>query len=319
MSYLHFFGLDVSKGWFDVAIAGSMSKPKRFANSTEGIAAFLQEFAGQLNSGLVVLEATGGYETALIVALVTDRIAVHRAAPWQAHSFSRSLGKPAKTDGLDARSLARMAAERHESLRLFVVASQEQGQLSELLMRRADLLAIQVAEKNRAGHPRYTEAIATVRQSLAASLDFLAAQIARLDDQIKALVATAPELHARFKIMTSVIGVGDKTALLLQGLLPELGSLTRRQAASLAGCAPHPRDSGLTRGHRSVFGGRALVKRALFTAAMSARTHDPAMRAFFERLTKAGKPKMVALVAIMRKIIVQINAKLRPPAIAPSW
>jgi transposase len=212
-----------------------------------------------------------------------------------------------------------MAAERHESLRLFVVASQEQGQLSELLMRRADLLAIQVAEKNRAGHPRYTEATETVRQSLAASLDFLTAQIALFDDQIKALVATAPELHARFKIMTSVIGVGDKTALLLQGLLPELGYLTRRQAASLAGCAPHPRDSGLTRGHRSVFGGRALVKRALFTAAMSARTHDPAMREFFERLTKAGKPKMVALVAIMRKIIVQINAKLRPPAIAPSW
>ena len=319
MSYLHFFGLDVSKSWFDVAVAGSTSRPRRFANSAEGIAAFLQEFADQLPSSLVVLEATGGYETALIVALVTHKIAVHRAAPWQAHSFSRSLGKQAKTDGLDARSLARMAAERHESLRLFVVASQEQGQLSELLMRRADLLAVQVAEKNRAAHPRYTEATETVRQSLAASLDFLAAQIALFDAQIKALVATAPELHARFKIMTSVIGVGDKTALLLQGLLPELGHLTRRQAASLAGCAPHARDSGITRGHRSVFGGRALVKRALFTAAMSARTHDPAMREFFERLTKAGKPKMVTLVAIMRKIIVRINAKLKPPAIAPSW
>ncbi len=119
--------------------------------------------------------------------------------------------------------------------------------------------------------------------------------------------------------MTSITGVGDKTAFLLQGLLPELGSLTRRQAASLAGCAPHARDSGLTQGHRSVFGGRALVKRALFTAAMSARTHDPSMREFFERLTKAGKPKMVALVAIMRKIIVRINAKLKPLAIAPSW
>lgn len=319
MNYLHFFGLDVSKGWFDVAIAGSTSRPRRFTNSAEGIAAFLQEFTDQLPSSLVVLEATGGYETALIVALVTRKIAVHRAAPWQAHSFSRSLGKQAKTDGLDAKSLARMAAERHESLRLFVVASQEQGQLSELLMRRADLLAMQVAEKNRAGHPRYAEATETVRQSLAASLDFLAAQITLLDDQIRALVAAAPELHARFRIMTSITGVGDKTAFLLQGLLPELGSLTRRQAASLAGCAPHARDSGLTQGHRSVFGGRALVKRALFTAAMSARTHDPSMREFFERLTKAGKPKMVALVAIMRKIIVRINAKLKPLAIAPSW
>jgi transposase len=115
MSYLHFFGLDVSKGWFDVAIAGSTSRPKRFANSAEGIAAFLQEFTDQLPSSLVVLEATGGYETALIVALVTHKIAVHRAAPWQAHSFTRSLGKQAKTDGLDAKSLARMAAERHEA------------------------------------------------------------------------------------------------------------------------------------------------------------------------------------------------------------
>ena len=312
MAYIHFIGIDVSKGWFDAALAGSPDRPRRFANAPEGFAAFREAFGERLRDAFVVLEATGGYEAALLAALVGGGVAVHRAAPSQARSFCRSLGGQAKTDGLDAKALARMAAERHAGLRLFELPSKDQAAMNDLLTRRADLLAAQVAEKNRAQHPRYANAVQSVRESLAASLAFLAGQLKALDAEVEALVGRSAPLRARFAAMTSIVGIGAKTAYILQGHLPELGALTRRQAASLAGCAPHARDSGLTRGHRSVFGGRSAVKRALFTAAMSARTHDPAMRAFFDKLTTNGKPKMVALVAIMRKIVVRVNAILRP-------
>jgi transposase len=176
-----------------------------------------------------------------------------------------------------------------------------------------------MAEKARASHPRYAAATTAVQQSVADSLAFLDSQIKAIEAQIEALIADAPELNARGTIMTSVTGIGQKTARILQAFLPELGHLSRRAAASLAGCAPQAKDSGALRKHRSVFGGRAAIKRALFTAALSARTHDPNMRAFFERLTQAGKPKMLAIVAIMRKIIVRLNAMLRPKQIQTSW
>ena len=312
MDFIHFIGIDVSKNWFDVALASGSQKARRFANTTEGIACLCAAFANQLKTGFVVLEATGGYETALIAALVMAKVALHRAAPWQVHSFARSLGKTAKTDGLDAKALARFAAERHAGLRRFELPAQDQQGLNELMMRRADLMACQMAEKARADHPRYTRATPAVRQSLANSLAFLESQIKAIEAQIEALIAASPSLRARSDIMTSLTGVGQKTAHILQAFLPELGHLSRRAAASLAGCAPQAKDSGSVRKHRSVFGGRSAVKRALFTAALSARTHDPEMRAFFEKLTKAGKPKMVAIVAIMRKIIVRLNAILRP-------
>jgi transposase len=316
MDYIHFIGIDVSKNWFDAAVAGAPARPQKFANSAEGVALFQTEFKDRLARGFVVLEATGGYETALLVALVEGGVAVHRAAPWQARSFARSLGRQAKTDSLDAKALARLAAERHASLRLFVLASPDQTKLNELTMRRADLVVMQTAEKNRAGHPRYANAAPAVRQSLDESLAFIAGQIAAIESQVEDLLAASAELAPRIETMTALTGVGGKTARTLQAFLPELGQLTRRAAASLAGCAPHARDSGTSSLHRSVFGGRSAVKRVLFTAALSARTHDPLMRAVFERLTKAGKPKMIAIVAIMRKIVVRLNAMLRPQPLA---
>jgi transposase len=316
MAFLHFIGIDVSKNWFDVAIAGVSARPQRFDNTAEGIALFLTDLGNRRDTSFVVLEATGGYEIDLIAALLAASIVTHRAAPWQSRSFARSLGKQAKTDGLDAKALARLAAERHASLRPFVLASEDQSKLNDLMMRRADLVAIQVAEKNRAAHPRYTRATAAVGASLSESLDFLAAQLGRIEAEIDALITASETLRQRINIMTSQIGVGSKTAKTLQAFLPELGQLTRRAAASLAGCAPHAKDTGLASKHRSVFGGRSTIKRVLFTAALSARNHDPIMRAFFERLVANGKPKMVAIVAVMRKIVVQLNAKLRPQLIS---
>lgn len=316
MDYIHFVGIDVSKNWFDVALAGVTAKARRFDNSAEGIARFLASLEDRGAQTFVALESTGGYETCLLVALIGEGITVHRAAPWQSRCFARSLGKQAKTDGLDAKALARLAAERHQTLRPFALASEDQSKLNDLITRRADLLDMQVAEKNRAAHPRYARAAAAVPASLNESLDFLSTQIARIEAAIELLIAAAPSLRRRIDIMTAQIGVGQKTAVTLQAFLPELGQLSRRAAASLAGCAPHARDTGLTRKHRSVFGGRSAIKRVLFTAALSARNHDPALRAFFERLVANGKPKMVALVAVMRKIVVQLNAKLRNDLIA---
>jgi transposase len=251
--------------------------------------------------------------TALIAALVTERVALHRAAPWQACRFSRSLGKQAKTDGLDAKALARFAAERHARLCRFELPSQDQQCLNELTMRRVDLVAFQMAKKTRADHPRYARATPAVRQSLADSRGFLESQIKAVEAQIEALIAASPELRARSDVMTSQIGGWREDRPHPAGLSAR--TRTPRAAARLAGCAPHARDSGVASKHRSVFGGRSAIKRALFTAALSARTHDPNMRNFFDKLTKAGKPKMVAIVAIMRKIIVRLNAKLRPDLI----
>lgn len=214
MDFLHFIGIDVSKNWFDVALDANAAKARRFDNTAEGIALFCAAFADHLKDGFVVLEATGGYETALIAALVAESVALHRAAPWQACSFSRSLGKQAKTDGLDAKALARFAAERHASLRRFELPSQDQQCLNELMMRRVDLVAFQMAEKTRADHPRYARATPAVRQSLADSRAFLESQIKAVETQIEALIAASPELRARSDVMTSQIGVGERLSLI---------------------------------------------------------------------------------------------------------
>jgi transposase len=311
MTFVHFIGIDVSKNWFDVAVHGTQERAHRFDNTSAGTALFLKTFQTRLEQGFVVLEATGGYEMQLLQALIGAGICVHRAAPWQAHAFVRSLGNKAKTDGLDAQALARMAAERHASLRPFKLASKEQKKLEELTMRRADFIGVQMAEKHRAGHPRYLNAAPAIRRSLTKSLAFLERQIKTLEEEITNLIEASCELSARIAAMTTLTGVGARTALTLQAFLPELGTLTRRQAASLSGLAPHARDSGVSHKHRSIFGGRSAVKRVLFTAALSARTHDPILRAFFDKLVANGKPKMVAIIAIMRKLIVRLNAILR--------
>ncbi len=314
MTYIHFIGIDVSKEWFDVAVHAQAAKPQRFPNSGAGFAAFAKRFAAELPQALVVLESTGGYETALIAFLLARKVAVHRAHPLAAKYFIRSLRLHGKTDALDAQALARYGAERHASLRLCHVPEAAQQALQALLSRRADLLAIRIAEQTRSLHPGYADA--ALKASLRAMLKLLNAQLAKLDLRIEALIGQSPPLSAKFAVMTSVKGIGKQTALTLLGNMPELGSLTRRQAASLAGVAPHPRDSGKTAGYRRTIGGRAQVKRCLFMAAMAARRFNADLRAFFERLIQNGKKPMAAITAIMRKLIVILNAKLRDHAYA---
>ncbi len=311
MSYIYFIGIDVSKEWFDVAVHGAKAaKPQRFQNCGEGFAAFASCFAKLLPHALVVLESTGGYEIELIAALLRDGVSVHRADPRAASYFIRSLGKRGKTDQLDALALARYGAERHASLRLCRVCEASQEELQALLSRRADLVAMRVAEQNRRQHPRY-DRFASLKGSLNTMLAVLNAELAELESQITALIEQSPAMTAKYDIMTGVKGIGKQTAFSLLASMPELGTLTRRQAASLAGCAPHPRDSGKTQGYRATRGGRGGVKRSLFMAAMAARRFNLDLRLFYERLIGNGKKPMVAITAIMRKLIVILNAKLR--------
>lgn len=319
MDRIAFIGIDVSRDWFNVALDGDAGKPAQYANDAAGFAAFATAQAGLLPRALVVLEATGGYETALLRFLCARGVRVHRASPLLAKTFIRSLGQKAKTDDLDARGLARYARERTEDLRPFAFPSPEQQELAELCMRRSDLVGQAMAEKARLEHPRYTSAAAMVLQSVEHMLTVLAAQIAAIEARIVALVDEAAPLRRRIAVMRSIKGIGEKTAIALQAGMPELGALDRKAAASLAGCAPHARDSGRTKAKRSTFGGRAGLKRTLFMAAMTARRCNPDLRAFYERLIANGKPKMIALVAVMRKLVVIANAKLRHITPQTTW
>lgn len=312
MSYLHFFGVDVSKDHIDIALYTETTrvkatKPKRYPNSSKGFAAFLTDNTNILADSFVVLEATGGYETALLNTLCEQGIAVHRATPLQAKHFIRSLGKIAKTDKLDALALARYGFERHATLPLFVQKSPEMQELCDLLMRRDDYMAIRKAEIVRLKHPRYIN----IKQDVKKHLAYVDKQINSIRKKIKLLINASSELKQKMEVLTSVKGIGEQTAFVLLGLMPELGTLTRRQAASLAGCAPHARDSGKMRGYRQVWGGRRAIKTALFMASLSASRSNVELSAFYKRLVLDGKKKMVALNAVMRKLIVILNAKLR--------
>lgn len=319
MSMLHFLGIDVSQDWFDVALHGA-AKPAQFPNSEEGFAAFARHCQGlDWPASFVVLEATGGYEARLLRFVVALGAKVHRATPLHAKHFIKSLGRQAKTDRIDALALARYAAERHAELPLFVLPNEEQRAFNDLMMRRNDLVAFAAAEKARVSQPRYTDAASPVMRSLEAVLGFLEAQIAAIESELDALVEASVILRARIETMRSVKGIGRLSAYALQAFMPELGTLTRRTAASLAGCAPHPRDSGIKNRKRTVFGGRGTIKRMLFLAAMAARRHEPNLKAFYEKLVSGGKPKMVAITAIMRKIIVIANARLKELNLQPTW
>lgn len=315
MTLIHFVGIDISKNHFDMACADAPAKVERFANDAAGIDRFLQTFAAHLPDALVVMESTGGYETALLTRLVAAGIRVHRADPLTAKHFIRSLGKRAKTDRLDAAALARYAQERHSHLPLFVLKSEAQQRLAALMTRRADLLAMRVAETNRLKHPGYRSLAASVEAVLA----MLAHQIEEIETAMADLIAADAALTRKVAVMTAFKGVGFQTAATLAAALPELGTLSAKQAASLAGCAPHARDSGTRQGYRRTWGGRQNVKRCLFLAAMAARRHNPQLRTFYERLVANGKKPIVAITALMRKIVVILNAKIRDDQIQTTW
>lgn len=254
-----------------------------------------------------VLEPTGGYERNLVAELTAAGIPCHRADTLKVRAFARSFGRIAKTDAIDARTLARYGQDRWRELALFVPGREPLDLLTSLVARRHDLVALKVAEENRAKAPGPDEVRRSCRTILAAILSQLDLINAQIDD----LIDRCPDLRRRIAVSQSLPGVGPRTAILLAATMPELGTMTRRQAASLAGLAPHPNDSGTIRGYRRMRGGRGNVRAALFMAALAASRANGPLRLTYQRLVENGKKPIVAIAALMRKIIVILNARIR--------
>jgi len=305
--YNNFVGVDIGKFSFVVAIHGQ-KQVKEYDNDPSGIKSFIKDYQKYLSQGLCILETTGGYEMRLVLTLCEAGYSVHRANTRKVKHFIRSLGNSAKTDKLDSKALALYGYERGARLECFTPQSQQALALYELVQRRQDLKRLLVAEKNRLKAPRAN----LVQESCRVMIETINQQVQLITEQINALIEQDPGLKAKKAILKSIPGIGDITANELLVLLPELGTLSRRQIASLAGVAPMANDSGTFKGYRATGHGRSDIKPILFMAAMAARNSNSSLKSFYNRLIETGKKKMVALTALMRKIIVIANARLKP-------
>ena len=300
-------GIDVAKAHVDVCVLGVASGVQRFANDADGHSALAAALL-PLGAGLVVMEATGGYEAALACALQASGLPVAVLNPRQARDFARSMGRLAKTDAVDARMLAEMAAVlvRREDLARFVrpVADECQQWLAALVTRRRQLLAMLGSERQRLQitprklHPSIEAIIAAIK----AQLDDLEAQMM---DHVR------EHFSGLDGLLQSTSGIGPVASATLIAQLPELGRLNRREIAALVGVAPMSNDSGNRKGRRRVQGGRFEIRRVLYMATLTAARYNPVIRAFYERLKAAGKLPKVALVACMRKLLTMLNAMVR--------
>lgn len=306
-SYNNFIGIDIGKSNFDVALFAS-KQTQTYENNVSGIKRFLKEFKPALMQSLCIIEPTGGYERALLLSLCNQGFAVHRANTRQVKDFIRSYGNGAKTDKLDALNLSRYGYERGSSLALFIPPSQPAQLLYELVQRRTDLKHMLIAEKN-----RFQSSVSLhIQQNIQLTVDFLSAEIKKITDEITRLIAQDAVLNEKKKILKTIPGIGEIVANELLILLPELGKLSRRKIASLVGLAPIAKDSGKYKGYRRTGHGRAGIKPLLFLSAMAARNSKSSLKIFYESLITRGKSKMVALTALMRKIIIMANARLKP-------
>lgn len=300
---LRFIGCDVGKA--DIVVFNSQTgRTSNVRNQPTALA----DFAVSLDPGdLVICEATGGYEAGLLDALVTAGRTVHRADARKVKAFIRSFGTLGKSDQIDARALAQYGAERHDRLPRWQPRDRQREQLNRLVTARRTFVDQRVACRNRIQAPGH----AAVADREARIINALDQEIAGLDADIQTLIAQCQPLARTVAVLRTISGIGATTAAILAALMPELGTLGRRQAASLAGLAPHPRQSGASDLYRRTKGGRPDVKKALFMAALTAAKHDPLLRDFYKRLLENGKKRIVAIVAVMRKLITIANARIR--------
>src|SRR3954468_18042627 len=299
-----FVGIDVSKAHLDSVIRPGTKTAARDPNDLAGITALVSRLVA-LAPTLVVVEATGGLELPLVAALQVAKIPVAAINPRQARDFAKASGKLAKTDRIDAEVLAHFAeAIRPEARPL---PSAEVQALDALLSRRQQLLGMRVMESNRLG----ACSDPTVRAGLERHLTWLEAEAAEADRLLAEAVQASPAWKERDELLRSIPGLGPVTSLTLLAGLPELGALDGGKLSALVGLAPFADDSGTRRGGRHVRGGRAVVRRVLSLAALSAVRHNPALKAFRDRLAARGKKAKVILTAVARKLLVIANAVIR--------
>ena len=296
-------GCDVGKNTI-VACDSLTGRTTDLANRPETLTAFLADLP---QTCLVVCEATGGYETTLLLAAVELGMPAHRADARRVKAYIRSLGRIAKTDRIDAHGLARYGQDRHADLPRWQPADTARDDLRTLVRLRTQLVKHRAALTNQIKAPGGTVAKHRLRALLAAATE----QIDAIESDIANLVERQPAIARTVDLIRNIPGCGPVTAVTVTALMPELGTMTGRQAASLAGLAPHPHQSGQRDGYRRTRAGRPDLKRALFMAAMAARNHNPQLKPVYERLVANGKKPIVAITALMRKLITIINARVR--------
>lgn len=299
----YYVGVDVSKERLDVAFRPA-SRRCWFPNNLDGIDGLVRRLLEE-RPALVVLEASGGYERPAAAALAARGLAVAVVNPRQARDFAKATGRLAKTDALDAESLARFAEAVRPEPR--VLPDEETLLLSEILDRRRQLIGMLVAENNRL----CATASEPVRRRIRMHVRWLEKEISHTDGELEETIERSPTWRENEALLRSVPGVGPVLARTLLAELPELGVLSHKRLSALVGVAPLNFDSGTLRGRRMVWGGRARVRSTLYMASLSATRHNPTIRAFYERLVAAGKPKKVALIACARKLLSILNAVMR--------
>jgi len=296
-------GIDVSKARLDVDFSddrGAFSTD----NDSGGHARIVQALK-EAGASRIVIEATGGYERLIVAELSAAGLPVAVVNPRQVRDFAKATGRLAKTDAIDAKVLALFAIAIQPPLR--PLNDQQTQAFAELLTRRRQLIQMRVAESNRLAQGRDCR----VRKSIEGVLKLLDRQITTLDQDIDRHIQGSPMWKEKQELLLAVEGVGPTTARTLLAELPELGSASRQQITALVGLAPFNRDSGTMRGRRTLIGGRACVRSALYMATLTATTRNPVIRAHYQHLLARGKRKKVALVACMRKLLIILNAILR--------
>jgi transposase len=298
-----FVGIDVSKDTLDIHARPSQESWRVENRDFEPLVARLTA----LNPELIVLEATGGYETSLVLALSEAGLPVHREHPLKVHHHAKGRGKLAKTDRLDASTLAHYAECFASEITPRPLPTENQRKLQQLTTRRKQLVELRTAEINRRQHPAL---LPEVENSCAQLIEALNKQIQELEKTIRQMIQADEKWRRKQDILQSIAGIGETVSSLLLVNLPELGSVNRKVIAALAGVAPYRYESGTFKGQQHIRGGRKEVRSALFMAALVAKKYNPEIQTLYERLLKQGKRKKVALVACMHKLLRMLNAML---------
>lgn len=306
-SYANYAGIDVGKFTLEIAFINE-HQTHCYTNNKEGWRAFWKEHKKNLKNTLVVLETTGWYERGVLHYLAGKNVAVHRAPARQVKQFIASYGRLAKTDAIDAKALAQYAKERAENLACYDIPTKTQEKLQILYSRNLDLKKMLVQEKNRLQAPGCENILSSIKTVL----HILEIEAKKILQEIKKIIDNNPILLKKYDALKTIDGIGDITAMALLASMPELGEINRKQAASLAGLAPHPRDSGIKTGYRKTKGGRGGIKEILNMAALGAiRKKQSKLQEFYIHLIQNNHKKpMVALTAVKRKIIIIANARL---------
>ena len=296
-----YVGVDVSKETLDVAVCDSGER-WQFSNSRAGIKIAI-ETLGRIGPDIVVFEATGGLELPFWEALSEAGISAAPINPRQIRDFARAKGKLAKTDAIDAQVIAQYGRAMQPRPQPFP----ETQALKEVVARRSQLVDMISSEKNRLQAARQTN----IREDIKAHIEWLETRLKGVEKELTKAIKASPVWREKDELLRSTPGVGPTLSATLLTQLPELGTLNRHEVAALAGVAPLNRDSGLMRGKRAVWGGRGRVRGALYMAALVATRYNPVIRAFYQRLCSEGKPKKVALVACMRKLLAILNSMVK--------